>query len=203
MDNKPNEQFTMFGHGYINRKGVAVLASRPKMTVDIGYVYKYIREGWAREQTAKLVEMLTTTDNDAQQEFKKLNFETVTFTGRFKYRNAKSLIARSPFMPFDVDHLGSTERAREVQRKLIADPRVETALSFLSPRAEGVKHIIRIPEWLEGLPYKVQFARMCRYMAFEHGIAVDPGSDVCRACYLPFDPLCYVNEKYISDSPNI
>ena len=37
-----NERFTMFGVGYVNRKGVAVLAARPKMTVDVAYLYYYI-----------------------------------------------------------------------------------------------------------------------------------------------------------------
>ena len=52
-------------------------------------------------------------------------------------------------MVLDVDHLGTTERAREVQQIFIADQKVETALCFLSPRQEGIKWVIRVPEWCD------------------------------------------------------
>lgn len=190
--------FTMWGHGYYNKKGVAVLASRPKMTVDIGYVYHYIRDGWAREQTARLVAMLATTDNREQQAYKALNFETVTFAGRFSYRNAQHLIEPSPYMVLDVDHLGSTERAREVQQLFVGDKNVETALCFLSPRQEGVKWVVTVPSWCDSALYRDRFLLMADYVGYEYGIAVDAdGSDVNRTCYLSYDPLCYCHPKYI------
>ena len=189
--------FTMWGHGYYNKKGVAVLATRPKMTVDIGYVYHYIRDGWAREQTAHLVEMLATTDNREQQAYKALNFETVTFAGRFSYRNAQHLIAPSPYMVLDVDHLGSTERAREVQRLFVGDRNVETALCFLSPRQEGVKWVITLPEWCDSTTYRDRFLLMADYVGYEYGITVDAdGSDINRTCYLSYDPQCYCHPKF-------
>ncbi len=196
-----NEKFTMFGLGYLNREGVAVLAARPKMTVDIAYVYQYIKDGWAERQTQELRKLLATTDNKEQQRFKKLNFETVTFAGRFKYRNGNNLIERSPFIVIDVDHLKTTERAREVQQLFINDKNIETALCFLSPRGEGVKWVVRIPEWCQGLKFKDQFMSISKYIVFNYGIEVDKdGHEVNRTCYLPSDPECYVNMKYINNN---
>ena len=172
----------------------------PKMTVDIAYVYHYIKDWGAEAQTRRLREMLATTDNKEQQTFKKLNFETVCFAGRFSYRNARKLIERSPFIVIDVDHLETTERARDVQQLFIRDTSVETALCFLSPRGEGVKWVVCLPEWCQGLAFKEQFMRICKYVSFNYGIEVDSdGHDVSRACYLSHDPECYVNEKYITN----
>ena len=194
----PNEKFSMFGFGYMNGKGVAVLQTRPKMTVDIAYLYHYIKEWGAKEATRRLRQMLTTTDNREQQEFKKLYFETVCFAGRFSYRNSKGLIERSPFIVIDVDHLGTMERAREVQQVFVSDRNLETALCFLSPRGEGVKWVVRVPQWCQDMPFKDQFMSICKYILFTYGIEADTdGHDVSRTCYVPYDPECYVNPRYL------
>lgn len=138
--------------------------------------------------------------NAAKEEvsdFKKLNFEVATFNGVFPYRNARSLAVRSPWLVADIDDLSSAEDAREVKRLLIADKHIETGLCFVSPKGRGVKWIVRIPEWLQGKDFKAQFEELRRYVAFEHGITIDKsGSDVCRACFLPWDKECFMNLKY-------
>ena len=38
---------------------------------------------------------------------------------------------------------------------------------------------------------------MQQHVAFHYGIAIDKsGSDICRACFLPHDPECYINPIY-------
>ena len=193
-----NERFTMWGLGYINKHGVAVLSAKRKMDIDIAYAYQYIRDGWATAAQNGLINMISTSTNKEQQVYKALNFETVSFAGRFSYRNAKSLIEPTPFMTIDVDHLGSTERAREVQQLFINDKEVETALCFLSPRQEGVKWVIRVPEWCDRPLYRDRFYLMVDYVGYEYGIVVDSdGSEVHRTCYLSSDPLCYCNPRYL------
>ena len=130
-------------------------------------------------------------------DFKKLNFEVATFNGIFSYRNARSLVVRSPWLVADIDDLSSTDEAREVQQLLIADKNIETGLCFVSPKGRGVKWVLRIPEWLQSKDFKAQFEGLQRYVAFEHAIAIDKsGSDVCRACFLPYDKKCFINPKY-------
>ncbi len=136
---------------------------------------------------------------DQKQVFKALHFEYATFAGIFSYRNARSLVMRSPFVAMDIDGLSSMEEARSLQQVFIQDTTVETALCFLSPKGLGVKWIVVLPEWLQGLSFKEQYERLRRYVGFTYGVDSDKNcSDVCRACYLPWDPQCYVNPKYIS-----
>ena len=194
-----NEKFSIFPRGCRNKKGIAVLVTKPQQTQDIKWAYDYIKSERARWATETIRAMVGNATKDDIDDFKKLNFEEATFNGIFSYRNARSLIIRSPWIVLDIDDLSSTEEARDVQHQLITDKNVETGLCFVSPKAKGVKWIVRIPEWLRGLDFKSQFQAMQRYTAFEYGIAIDKsGSDVCRACFLPFDKECFINQKYIS-----
>ena len=192
-----NEKFSIFGRGWRNQKDVAVLATKPQQTQDIRWVYEYIvleRARWATETLRSKVGNATIDELD---DFKKLNFEVATFNGVFSYRNAQSLVVRSPWLVADIDNLSSTDEAREVQQRLTADKNIETGLCFVSPKGRGVKWVVRIPEWLQGKDFKAQFAGLQRYVAFEHGIAIDKsGSDVCRACFLPWDEKSFINSKY-------
>lgn len=194
-----NEKFSIFPRGYRNQNGIAVLATKPQQTQDIKWVYDYIVSDRARWVTESLRAMVGNASKENIDDFKKLNFEEATFNGIFSYRNARSLIMRSPWIVLDIDDLSSTEEARDVQYQLIADKNVETGLCFVSPKSRGVKWIVRIPEWLQGLDFKSQFQAMQRYTVFEYGIAIDKsGSDVCRACFLPHDKDCFINQKFIS-----
>ena len=189
-----NEKFSIFGRGWRNQKGVAVLATKPQQTQDILWVYDYIQSERARWATETLRRMVGNAAKEEVSDFKKLNFEVATFNGVFSYRNARSLAVRSPWLVADIDDLSSAEDAREVKRLLIADKHIETGLCFVSPKGRGVKWIVRIPEWLQGKDFKAQFEELRRYVAFEHGITIDKsGSDVCRACFLPWDKECFMN----------
>lgn len=192
-----NEKFSIFGRGWRNQQGVAVLATKPQQTQDIRWVYEYIVSERARWATEKLRAMSGNASKEEVSDFKKQNFEVATFNGVFSYRNARSLVVRSPWLVADIDDLSSTDEAREVQQRLIADKNIETGLCFVSPKSRGVKWIVRIPEWLQGKDFKAQFEGLQRYVAFEHAIAIDKsGSDVCRACFLPYDKKCFINPKY-------
>lgn len=193
-----NEKFSIFGKGYRNREGKAVLATKPQQTQDLKWVHDYIISERARWATETLRGMVDYATKDELSDFKKLNFEVATFNGIFSYRNANSLVDRSPWIVLDIDDLSSIDEAREVQQRLIADENIETGLCFVSPKGKGVKWIVRIPEWLQGMDFKNQFQTLQHYMAFEHGITIDKtGSDVCRACFLPYDKDCFINTKFI------
>ena len=192
-----NELFSTFPKGWRNKQGVAVLAARPQESVTIEWVGEYIRSERARWATERLRQMVAEgATKDEVADFKKLNFETVTFNGVFSYRNARSLIVRSPFMVLDIDDLPSTEEARRVQQLLVNDPMVETALCFVSPKGFGVKWVVRLPQWAAASDFKTAFQMLQQHVAFHHGIAIDKsGSDVCRACFLPYDPECFINHN--------
>ena len=199
MDNQVmiNEKFSIFGRGWRNQKGDAVLATKPQQTQDLLWVYEYITSERARWATETLRSMAENATKEDMGDFKKLNFEVTTFNGVFSYRNARSLVVRSPWLVADIDDLSSVEDAREVQQLLIADKHIETGLCFVSPKGRGVKWIVRVPEWLQGKDFKAQFEGLQHYVAFHHGITIDKsGSDVCRACFLPWDKDCFINHQY-------
>ncbi len=192
-----NQLFSIFPKGYRNQKEEAVLATKPQQSQSVEWVYRYIISERARWATEKLRAMMGTATDDELRDFKKLNFEVATFCGVFSYRNAQNLVERSPFTVLDIDDLSTTEEARRVQQILIGDPMAETALCFVSPKGRGVKWVVRIPEWAQKEKFKDTFRTMQEHVAFEFGIAVDKsGSDISRACFLPYDPECYVNPKY-------
>jgi len=198
---KTNNQFSIFGCGYRNPKGQAVLAVKPEGATDIAHVYQFIISDQAKAATNRLREMAAqSATREELSDYKKLNFRIATFSGTFSYRNAKSLTERSSYLVIDVDDLESEAEARQLMQRLISDPYVETELCFLSPKGRGVKWVISLPEWWQNLDFKLQFEAARQHVIFNYGIPVDTsGSDVCRACFLPCDPQCYVNPKHMSN----
>ena len=199
-DNTPlSEYFTVFPCGWWDEtEQRAKPQQRPQQNQTIGWAYEYITSERARKATEELRALISTATEQQQRDFKILNFEYATFTGTYSYRNARSLKTRSPFMVIDIDHLGSTAEARQLQQHFVCDTTLETALCFLSPRGEGVKWVIRLPSWTDGLPFKQQFESVRRYVGFNYGVDPDEsGSDLPRACFLPWDSQCYVNSKYL------
>ncbi|MCR4582147.1 MAG: hypothetical protein K5764_01125 [Prevotella sp.] len=191
-----NRKFSIFGTGYRNQRGEAVLATKPQQTQSAEWVYRYIISERARWATETLRSMVGVATREELNDFKKLNFEVATFAGIFGYRNARNLMERSPFMVLDIDDLASTEEARSIQRQLIDDEMVETELCFLSPKGRGVKWVVRIPEWAQDPNFKMTFQKLQQHAAFELGVTIDKsGSDICRACFLPHDKDCFINKK--------
>lgn len=200
-----NELFSIFPSGWWDEASQKVKPrQRPQQRQDIAWVYDYIISDRARWATLKLREMADTATREQKQAFKALSFEYATFSGIFSYRNARSLVERSPYLTLDIDELGSMEEARELQRMFIQDKEIETALCFVSPKGLGVKWIVELPDWTTGLAFRDQFEAMRRYVGFHYGYDPDKsGSDVCRACYLPWDPDCFVNPKFLTSKNNI
>lgn len=194
-----NERFSLFPSGWRREDGTAKMHQRPQQTATIGYCYHWITSPLcAAQQTIGYRAMLPTATREQKSDFKILNFQYATFSGIFYYRDATCLVARSPFLTIDIDHLTSTQEAEELRKMLSEDKEVVTALCFVSPSGLGVKWILELPEWTEGLPFKDQFDTMRNYLCFHYGLDADPsGSDVCRACFLGYDPDCYVNPKYV------
>lgn len=200
MNNKQSENFSVFGTGYRNQKGIAVLAVKPEGATDIAHVYQFIISEQAKAATEQLREMNRQgATREELSDYKKLNFRIATFSGTFSYRNEKSLIERSPYLVIDIDDLESETEARQLMERLVNDPYVETELCFLSPKGRGLKWVISLPEWWQKLEFKLQFEAARQHVIFHYGIPVDTsGSDVCRACFLPYDPHCFINPKYQS-----
>ena len=193
-----NVRFSVFPCGYKKADGTVVMRQRPQMTQTIEWAYQWITSPLAASAaTIGYRAMLPLATRKEKNNFKLEHFQYATFAGTFSYRNAKSLIQRSPFMVLDIDHLSSLEEARDLQHRLCQDAKVETALCFVSPSRHGVKWVVELPERTIGLSFLEQWNALRNHLAFNYGLNADPtGKDVCRACFLGWDPNCYVNVKY-------
>ncbi len=203
-----NERFTFFGKGHFSEKAQKwVPSTTPQQIVDVGWCGQYILSERAKWPTDELRRLLHTVEEQTEEQkrakdqmlrdFKLRMFDAVAGAGSFSYGNAKGLICRSRFIVLDIDDLESTEEARDIQQTLIKDKNVETALCFLSPKGLGIKLWAELPEWCQNMTFAEQYAALSRYIGFEYGILADStGSNVNRLCFLPYDPLCYINPKY-------
>ncbi len=198
MGNNENFQFSIFGYGYRNKQGTAVLQTKPEGVTDILSVYRYIISPAAKAAQDTLRAMRGKADKTECGDYKKLNFKFVTFRGIFAARNASSLSLLSDYMVVDIDDLSSTEEARRLIRLLSDDTHFATALAFVSPGGMGVKWVVEIPNWLQEKNYKEQYLFACRHVVLWYGVEPDWGcSDVCRACFLGHDEECFINSKFI------
>ena len=196
---KENHQFSLFGYGYRNKQGQAVLQTKPEGVTDIQSVYQYITSPAAKPAQDTLRAMLGTATKAECGDYKKLNFRFVTFRGLFSERKASALTLLSNYMVGDIDGLASTEEARRLVRLLSDDTHFETALAFVSPGGLGTKWVVEVPEWMNGMSYKEQYLFLCRHILLQYGVEPDWGcSDVCRACFLGHDEFCFINSKYIN-----
>ena len=201
MYHNTRDYFSFFPHGWWNEvRKVAVMVQRPSDARDLKWVYDYIKSKRAREITEQLREMLIISNGADIRRFKMTSFDYVTFAGVFTYRNTRCIVTRSPYMVLDIDGLGSLTEAADLRNSLAADPSVETALCFVSPSGRGVKWVVELPDWTQGITYKRQFQAMRDYLGFTYGVDADrSGSDLCRACYLPHDAMCFINNKYLTN----
>lgn len=193
--------FTNFGKGYRSKNShECVPSTMPKMNVDVPWVYEYIISECAKPQTEELRQMMATATEQQLRDYKLLHFDAVAAAGIFSYGKIDGLIQRTPYVVIDIDDLSSTEEAREIQQTLIKDKEVVTALCFVSPKGLGVKWWTELPEWCQNMTFAEQYAALSRYIGFEYGIQADSsGSNVNRLCFLPYDPLCYINSKYLTN----
>ena len=195
-----NTKFTLFGKGYWSEKAQKYVPStKPKRNVDIQWVGDYVLSERAKVQTTELRQMMATATEQQLRDYKLTEFDAVAGAGIFSYGNAAGLSVRSLYIVIDIDQLESTEEARAIQQTLIADKNVETALCFVSPKGKGIKWWVELPEWCQNMTFAEQYATLSRYIGYEYGVLVDStGSNVNRLCFLPYDPLCYINPKYIT-----
>ena len=197
MELTGNRQFSLFGYGYRNKQGEAVLQTKPEGVADIWSIYQYLTSPTAKTAQDELRAMRDTVSKTVCSDFKKLNFRFVTFRGIFSSRKASALTLLSPYVVVDIDGLPSIDEAHQLVRQLSADTYVETALSFVSPGGLGAKWVVEIPEWLQDQNYKEQYLGLCRHVVLQYGYEPDWGcSDVCRACFLGYDNQCFINPKY-------
>lgn len=184
MENQGNKlaRFSFFSRPIIN--------TRPSANFTLLDTYNYIVGYQAKEATTKL-RMIG--DVKMAREFKTANFDYCTFSGVFSKRNDKNLIEHSGLLCLDFDHLKNLDALRA---QLLEDEYFETQLLFRSPSGDGLKWIINID--LSQTNHSDYFRAVANYLKQTYSVEVDQsGKDVSRACFLPHDPDCFINQNLL------
>ena len=182
-------KFSEFPCGCKNRAGEDVMAKTPCGTMSLVDAYNYITSKQAMHATQELRRI---KEHKEAQLYKLRNFRIATFAGVFSKRSANALATPSGYMVIDIDGLKTKAQVEDVRYICISDPRLRPLLVFTSPSGYGVKAVIDI-DTTRNLSFRDYFRWVAMYMQFEYGIDVDrSGSDICRACYLPHDPECWI-----------
>lgn len=163
--------------------------TNPKKVITVSEVYDYIVSDIARERTNKLRSLA----DSQRQLFKGKNFDYCTFSGIFNKRSNNALIEHSGLMCFDFDHLQELD---SLWSKLLQDEYFDTQLLFRSPSGDGLKWVVSID--ISKRSHAEWFRSISNYIHKTYEVEVDQsGKDVSRACYLPYDPNCFINNNLI------
>lgn len=165
--------------------------THPSKIITLLDAYNYIIGETAKERTEKLRSF-----SNAKQSriFKAANFDYCTFSGTFTTRNDKALIKHSGLLCIDFDHLQNLDSLRS---QLLQDDYFDTQLLFRSPSGDGLKWVIEID--LSLAPHADYFKAVANYLKQTYHIEADKsGKDISRACFLPHDPYCFINQKFIN-----
>jgi len=196
-----NTRFSLFPQGYRNQSGKAVPSCYPfkdAVTIDdVGDIIRY--DNMTKEATEKLRSIKDHVVNCA---YKVLAFMIATFSGVFDYRSVAHLLWESVFVVIDIDEkdilaafpdIPIDVAVKQLKQQFVNDKNISTALCFISPNGNGVKWVVYVGDkW--GLSHRECFDVLSRYIETRHKVKVDAsGSDICRACFLPHDPECYVD----------
>jgi len=192
--------FSVFPPGHVNGSGQAVVATTPMANTTIEKVYQFVvSEQWAGKATK---ELRTIADHGENSRYKMLNFFVATFSCVVTYRKADNVVAESPYQVFDFDKedvlkaypdTKIEDAIDDLRAKLLADKNITTVLLFVSPNGNGLKWVVNVGD-RQGLTHREAFDAISEYVLQRYKVKVDAsGSDICRACFLPHDPNCYVH----------
>ena len=165
--------------------------TKPSKNFTLLDAYHYIIGDTAKERTQKLRSF-----GDAKQSrmFKAANFDYCTFSGTFATRTDKALINHSGLLCIDFDHLQNLDSLRS---QLLQDEYFDTQLLFRSPSGDGLKWVIKID--ISQTPHVDYFRAVANYLFQTYGVEADKsGKDISRACFLPYDLNCFINQKYLA-----
>lgn len=176
-------KFSFFGRPVMNKV--------PNDVFDLRKTYLYLTGPMGKRATEAV---RAETDEEKQRKMKSVGFDYVTFSGLFSYCQSNCLTQHSSLMCLDLDHLN--EQYSEMKEALKHDPHFETQLLFTSPRGNGLKWVVPID--LRECDHLHWFLALQEYVRQTYGVEVDERcKDVCRACFLPYDPEAYVTPRVL------
>lgn len=163
----------------------------PYRQITVLDAYRVIAGYYYRRRTE---ELRAIRDPRQARIFKANKFDYVTFSGTFSTRREQNLLEHSRLLCLDFDHVKFLE---PLFKDLSMDDNFDTQLLFRSPSGDGLKWVIHIDLTLAS--HKDWFEGVASYISQTYHVEVDrSGKDVCRACFLPYDPKAYVAPEILN-----
>lgn len=157
----------------------------PAKTLTLTEVFAYITSTAAQSATEQLRQLKDVTE---ARKYKSSHFDFCTFSGTFTQRKAQCIEQHSGLICLDFDHVGNVDN---LKNSLLADPHFVTRLAFRSPSGDGLKWIIDC-DLDSSISHADYYMAVSNYLRDTYGIEPDQsGKDVCRSCFLPYDPNAY------------
>lgn len=184
MENQNNntKKFSFFSLPISNTK--------PSKVFTLLDAYNYIVGHQATHSTNSLRAI---ADKTYARQYKARNFNYCTFSGTFNKRSDDGLIHHSGLLCLDFDHLNNIEDVKDI---LIHDEYFETQLLFVSPSGDGLKWIVEIDT--TEASHQDWFDSISNYLSHTYSLVADPQCrNISRACFLPHDPHCIINPKFL------
>ena len=164
--------------------------------VGIYHLWQYITDPTLFKNATDTLRGIPEEEEKRRKAYKAKEFDYVLASGIFNARNDQGLLKHSGIMCLDIDHVGKG-LVEELKQEFIHDEMMqknfELELAFRSPSGDGLKLFVQIdlqqcdhPTWFQALEHYI-------WQAYG-GIKIDAAcKNVSRACFLPYDPNCYVN----------
>jgi len=172
------KSFTFFMHPVTNVD--------PHSIIELFDIYSLIKG----KSYITITNKLRALPQDQKGDYKKQNFDYVTFSGIFTKRNTNALANRSIWFHVDIDKIGDQNAIESAKQKILAG--VTPALIFVSPSGNGLKVVYQIDTQAgDHLQY---FKAFERYYKTKLGYEIDGQcKDIARACFICHDPDAYFN----------
>jgi hypothetical protein len=161
----------------------------PSATLSLADVLDAIMDGMYAAAIQALRMVFQHQGEDAYRTAKQ-RLPQVTFAGTFAPTRAKEhLVQHSEGCHADIDHLVDLA---ETKARLQEDPHI--LYIFTSPRGDGLKYGVRVAKVATDEAYKHTWRILANAHKAAYGVVWDPsGKDICRLCFVSWDPACYIN----------
>jgi hypothetical protein len=165
------------------RNGIS--QKKDPQNIDIQKILTSIKSPSTNVLKNKVTKLRSLKTKKEKSDFKK-KFPYVTFSGVFEERAADKLIEHSGFIVLDFDDL---EHLEDTFEQLKSESYIFAM--FVSPRGTGLKILVKI----NPNKHLDSFLELEKYFSKNYNLKVDPsGKDVCRACFLTYDPNLFQNQ---------
>jgi hypothetical protein len=163
--------------------------AHPLRTTTVGAVLEVIRTDAYRAPIEQLRHLRLAVAQAAYNAAKQ-RLDAVTFGGTFAPTRSKTTLLRhSGVVHGDLDHLNDLQATKQA---LCAD--AYTAYCFTSPGGDGLKLGVSVELVQDGVRYQHVWQTVADYFHTQYAVRWDPsGKDVCRLCFLSWDPALCVN----------